>query len=97
MGIWAPNIREWIITQLAAAQTGLILVSVTHCVTVNVFYALMAYINLVPRAFSLQASQGKGPGKEVGCEGSMSACQQHSYRITLESKDATLTAKSYTF
>ncbi|XP_020629869.1 acyl-CoA synthetase family member 2, mitochondrial-like isoform X2 [Orbicella faveolata] len=26
LGIWAPNIREWIITQLAAAQTGLILV-----------------------------------------------------------------------
>nr|XP_058971421.1 medium-chain acyl-CoA ligase ACSF2, mitochondrial-like isoform X1 [Pocillopora verrucosa] len=26
LGIWAPNIREWLITQLAAAQIGLILV-----------------------------------------------------------------------
>lgn len=28
LGIWAPNIREWILTQFAAAQIGLILVSV---------------------------------------------------------------------
>jgi len=28
LGIWAPNIREWVITQLAAAQIGLMLVGV---------------------------------------------------------------------
>ncbi|KAL9973510.1 hypothetical protein ACROYT_G019979 [Oculina patagonica] len=30
LGIWAPNIREWIITQLAAAQIGLILVCINQ-------------------------------------------------------------------
>ena len=35
VGIWGPNMREWVITQFATAKAGLILVSALRLILAN--------------------------------------------------------------
>ena len=36
VGMWGPNMREWVITQFATAKAGLILVSALRLILANV-------------------------------------------------------------
>ena len=43
VGIWGPNMREWVITQFATAKAGLILVSALHKQTNYSLYWVSEY------------------------------------------------------
>ena len=44
VGMWGPNMREWVITQFATAKAGLVLVSIWY----SMVQAILCYIKHFP-------------------------------------------------